>query len=337
MQECNIQYKVNMLNNNQLKINVEEDVEYRELTKAINNAKLEWHSYESKLTRPIKVMARNLHPTCESQDIKEELKTKGFKVLDVINKYKRETKDGKVSYKRLPLFMLTFENSEDINKIFKISHIQHMKVKIEALRKSNLIPQCKKCQRFGHTKAFCGRPDKYVRCAGPHLTINCKQEKNAPAKCANCLGAHLASYRGCLVAKEIQKRKQKATVQKKIQLSSDHTPKSTKTPQSYKVVNEVSYAKVAQFNNNGQSSRAYKINSITTPRKVAQINNNRQSSKAYKIDNITSPSHVGTSSIISMMQKMVTTMDEISQRLNLLEMKYNDGVKAPKRNSKNGP
>ena len=32
--------------------------------------------------------------------------------------------------------------------------------------------------------------------------------ENTPAKCANCAESHPASYRGCLVAKELQKRRE---------------------------------------------------------------------------------------------------------------------------------
>lgn len=38
-----------------------------------------------------------------------------------------------------------------------------------------------------------------------HPTQACTVDKNAPAKCINCKGQHPASYRGCEVAKELQK------------------------------------------------------------------------------------------------------------------------------------
>jgi len=209
LKEVQINYKVNMMNNHQLKINVEKEGEYRELTKIINEANLEWHTYENKLTRPIKVMARNLHPSCHPEDIKQELKCKGFKIIEVVNKIKKIKKNEEETIVKLPLFMLTFENTENIDKIYKIEFIQHMRVKIEALKKTNLIPQCKKCQRYGHTQKFCQRLAKCVKCAGSHLSTNCDKDKKVTPKCANCLEAHPANYRGCVVAKELQKRKKK--------------------------------------------------------------------------------------------------------------------------------
>ena len=36
-----------------------------------------------------------------------------------------------------------------------------------------------------------------VKCAGEHLTADCKVPRNVKAKCYNCGGQHPASYRGC--------------------------------------------------------------------------------------------------------------------------------------------
>lgn len=36
-----------------------------------------------------------------------------------------------------------------------------------------------------------------VKCAGKHPTHDCKKSINEEPKCANCSGAHTASYRGC--------------------------------------------------------------------------------------------------------------------------------------------
>ena len=111
---------------------------------------------------------------------------------------------------RLPLFILTFHKDEGINKIYNIQYICRMKIKIEALKSSKLIVQCKKCQRYGHTQNFCKRDPKCVKCAGDHLTVDCtKPKKLQNPKCANCGESHPASYRGCVIAKELQKGRNK--------------------------------------------------------------------------------------------------------------------------------
>lgn len=243
LQTKKLNFKANLMNNKQLKINVDTEQEYRDLTKVMNNAKLEWHTYENKQTRPIRVMARNLHPSCKPEDIKNELINRGFKILDVANKIKKSTVNGREIITPLPLFMLTFQNSEDIKKIYDIQYLCQLRVKIEALRNNKLIPQCKRCQRYGHTQRFCRREANCVKCAGCHLTAECSKLKNIAPRCFNCGEAHPANYRGCLVAKELQKRRNNLTKSKKAQST------QPRTFSSKKVTNEVSYAQIAQASN----------------------------------------------------------------------------------------
>lgn len=207
LQDAKFNYKTNMLNNNQLKINVESDNEYRKLTKLLNESEIEWHSYENKQARPIRVMVRNLHPTCKVEEIKEDLENMNLKIIDVTNKLKKTKVNGVDVITPLPLFMLTFENTEDIKKIYEIQYLCHMRVKIEALKGNNLIPQCKRCQRYGHTQRYCQRQPACVKCAGNHITAECTKPKTTAPKCYNCAEEHPANYRGCMVAKELQKRR----------------------------------------------------------------------------------------------------------------------------------
>ena len=85
-------------------------------------------------------------------------------------------------------------------------------VKLEPTRKSKLIPQCKSCQGYGHTQNYCAKPPRCVKCSGHHATKDCHKNPTEPPKCVNCGECHPANYRGCLVAKELQKlRKLKQT------------------------------------------------------------------------------------------------------------------------------
>lgn len=200
----NINFNATMLNNNQMKVNATTPDDYRTMVKTIKKTELEWHTYESKQTRPIRVVLRGLHVSCDVESIKVELKNKGYKIIEVQQRLKK-TKDGLL---KLPLFTLIFECDEDVKKIYEISNLCYMKVKVEALRTTNLIPQCKNCQRYGHTKSFCKRKTICVKCAGMHDSRNCPKPANDPPKCSNCAESHPANYRGCVIAKELQKRRE---------------------------------------------------------------------------------------------------------------------------------
>ncbi|KAI8116453.1 Nucleic-acid-binding protein from transposon X-element [Lucilia cuprina] len=148
-------------------------------------------------------MAKNLHYSCDTNSIINDLKAQGFNIIEVMNKHKFKTKEP------LNMFILTFDSSEDITKVYKIKHILNNVVNIEPIKQHKMIPQCKKCQGFGHTKNYCNKPPRCVKCAGKHLSIECNVEIEHP-KCCNCGENHPATYRGCIVAKELQKLRNKS-------------------------------------------------------------------------------------------------------------------------------
>lgn len=251
-------FNVKILNGENMKINVVDDEAYRTLTRIFTDNKLIWHTYESKQYRPIRVMAKNLHHSCKPDRIIRDLRDKGFKAIDAVNKLKWRSKVP------LDMFMLTFEANESINKIHEIANILGCKVEIQPLRKSKLLPQCKSCQAFGHTQKYCNKEPRCVKCAGKHHTKNCKKTDEAKPKCVHCGEAHPASYRGCSVAKELQKIKNKNMNMKKPSLSQRHAakePKNTKgaeNPQKKNV--EQTFAKVASSNNQKKEQQNDDIN-----------------------------------------------------------------------------
>ena len=86
--------------------------------------------------------------------------------------------DNKLSRKeKIPLnmFVLTVNNCEDIDNFNKITHILGCQVEIQPMRGSKLIPQCKKCQAFGHTQKCCAEEPRCVKCAGKHPTRECQK------------------------------------------------------------------------------------------------------------------------------------------------------------------
>lgn len=194
---------VKVLSNNTFKINVKNSDDYRSITKTLNEKKIPWHTYEDKQARPIRVIAKNLHHSCTPVDIVEDLIQQGLKAISAINKLKSRTKEP------MDMFLLSFDPTEDIKKIYSIKNILNLIVKIEPVKQSKLVVQCKNCQSFGHTKNFCSRPPRCVKCAGKHPTSECTKPPTVHAKCCNCGKDHPASYRGCFVAKELQKIRKK--------------------------------------------------------------------------------------------------------------------------------
>lgn len=196
-------FQIKIINDTNIKINVKDGEQYQALTKALNEKEYSWHSYENKQNRAIKVMAVNLHHSCYPEEIVKDMRRRGYKLLEATRKLKYKTKQP------LNMFMLSFRNDEDVNKIFGITDIMGIRVQIQPIRKSKLVPQCKRCQAYGHTQRYCAKEPRCVKCTGRHRTVECQKPKETTPKCVHCGEGHPASYRGCKVAKEMQKIKNK--------------------------------------------------------------------------------------------------------------------------------
>lgn len=205
-----IQYRTSKLNSGDIKVNVPDGDNYRKLTKLLNEKNTTWYSYEDKQVRPTKVIVKKLHQSCQPEAIKEDLLDKEYKITEVNQILKKGSRAP------LPIYMLTFDRTEDIKKIYAIEEILHMKVQIEAVKKSKLIPQCKKCQAYGHTQNYCNKSPRCVKCIGKHETSECSKPKTLAAQCVNCGEAHPANYRGCTVATELQNIRNKTNQNKRM-------------------------------------------------------------------------------------------------------------------------
>lgn len=83
----------------------------------------------------------------------------------------------------------------------------HTKIKFEPPRQKREIPQCTKCQRYGHTKSFCNHQPRCVKCAANHHTTECSRKtKSDNVLCVVCNKNHPANYKGCQVYRDLQEK-----------------------------------------------------------------------------------------------------------------------------------
>ena len=193
-----------------LKIQALTEASYRKSRDLLNTKKLAYHTHQLKSERPYRVVIRGLHPNTEKSDIVTALAEFHHKVRDVVNVTIRKRKDpsNRNSDKvliNLPLFFVSLEPSHNNKDIYDISALLYQRISVEAPHKKNEIPQCKNCQQFGHTRTYCRKSPKCVKCAENHSTEECKKPKKNKAKCANCSGDHTANWKGCDTYQKIQK------------------------------------------------------------------------------------------------------------------------------------
>ena len=143
-------------------------------------------------TKSYKTVIRGLHRKTNTDKISEELAKIGHQVRSINNINKYDTKQP------LSLFLVELEPRNNNKDIQDIEKLLNTIVKVDLPRHKKDIPQCIRCQQYGHTKNYCNRTPACVKCAKNHLTIHCPSTgKIEEVRCYNCNGKHPASYKGC--------------------------------------------------------------------------------------------------------------------------------------------
>lgn len=192
-----------IINQNQLRINCTDIEAYKIIIDAVRQKGLIGHTFNCKDKRPYRIVIRNLHYTTPIDEIKTAIELTGNTVVgEIINaKYGPDKKPTST-------FFANIQQGHNIKAVKTIRYIYHQSVIIEEPRKRKIIVQCQRCQQYGHSKNYCMRPYRCVKCAESHKTSECpKTDRNTPATCALCLGAHPANYKGCEVYREIYAKK----------------------------------------------------------------------------------------------------------------------------------
>ena len=174
---------------------------FRKITRSLKEKNAAYHTFQLKTEKSYKAVIRGLHPKTNTGKISEELAKIGHQVrsINTINEY--DTKQP------LPLFLVELESRNNNKEIYDIEKLLNTIVKVEPPRHKKEIPQCIRCQQYGHTKNYCNRSPACVKCSKNHLTIHCPYSgKIEEVKCYNCNGNHPASYKGCEVTKQLQRK-----------------------------------------------------------------------------------------------------------------------------------
>lgn len=194
-------FTVRIIGNNQAKIQPATTDGYREIVKILQQNGAEFHTYQLKSEKKYRVVVRNLHHSADIDDIKLEIENHGHKVANIHNIRHHTTKEP------LSMFFVDLEPAANNKTIFDIKYLQYMKIVIEPPRVKRTIPQCAKCQRYGHTKTYCFREPRCVKCGNEHASQNCEKSRETEAQCALCRQKHPANYKGCVVYKEIRNKR----------------------------------------------------------------------------------------------------------------------------------
>lgn len=187
--------------NGTVKIHPATSDDYRRIVKFLDANDAQYHTYQLKEQRAFRVVLKSLHPSTPTTDIESAITEKGYRVRNVINVRHSKTRDP------LPLFFVDLDPAPNNPQIYKLDLLLNAKITFEPHHKKTGVPQCTRCQRYGHTKNFCRRAFRCVKCGQEHKTAECKKSKDLPAVCALCTGSHPSNYKGCTVYQDLLRKR----------------------------------------------------------------------------------------------------------------------------------
>ncbi|GFV44640.1 probable RNA-directed DNA polymerase from transposon X-element [Trichonephila clavipes] len=162
--------------NGKLRVFPKSIVEHRKLQAYISDNMMRSHTFEMSHTQQLKCVIRGLPTDFDHTELMQELRGFGFDPNHISLLKNKKTNTN------MPLFLVTLPKNPDNQGIFNITNIGFFRVHAEPLNKSNMPPQCYRCQEFYHHSRFCNRAPRCLKCSGGHLTSDCKKPNKAPAK-----------------------------------------------------------------------------------------------------------------------------------------------------------
>ncbi|KAJ2948226.1 hypothetical protein O0L34_g10036 [Tuta absoluta] len=193
-------YDLAVLRDERVKVQPKSLQAYSKLVEELKKKNTELHTYKPKEDRSFRVVLKKMHHSADPTEIKNEIEELGHKVINIWNMKHSVTK------KPLPMFIVELKTDPNNKTVYNVQRLLHCVISFEAFHQKRVIPQCGKCQSYGHTKKFCYKEPRCVKCAGAHLTQDCeRKEKSDKVLCVLGEGNHPANYKGCSVYKDLQK------------------------------------------------------------------------------------------------------------------------------------
>jgi len=123
------------------------------------------------------------------------------------------------------MFFVDLEPKQNNKEIYNLQYLNNMKITVEPPNKKCAFIQCTICQLYGHSKSYCTRPYKCVKCGGNHMTTDCQKSKETPVKCALSSGDIYCQLQGLYGLQGFAKRTQQTN-------RNQHTPGKQTIPQN---------------------------------------------------------------------------------------------------------
>lgn len=211
-----------------ISVRVPTAADYRKATKSLRDKTVQFHAYPLEDEKVLRVVIRGLPKELEVSDIRDDLLTQGFPVLEV------HRMTGGRSKAPLDLVLAILERSQEGKRIFQLREVLNLSgLKVEAPKRKGVPGQCHRCQLYGHAARFCEAAYRCVKCAGDHSTSMCNRTRDdpSPPSCVLCgTQGHTANYRGCPKAPKAAAGPRRPPPLRQLPRSQASGPKPRSTP-----------------------------------------------------------------------------------------------------------
>ena len=147
--------------------------------------------HNNRRPKVLKVALKGLPCDFHADVIKDSLTASGFSVIKVSQFRRPKTRAP------IPIFMLLIARTGSFKDIFQLTQLQDVPISVEPYRKKAHVPQCYKCQNWGHLAHQCSMETRCRFCGLNHDSRQCPRTLETPLNCANCAGAHPSSSATC--------------------------------------------------------------------------------------------------------------------------------------------
>lgn len=205
-----------------LRVNLTSSEDYRKITKFYSENNIKYHTYKNPAdhVNQLSVILRNIPISITEDEINTELTKLGYPVIKVARLYNKEKFP-------IPICAVELTKTNNATEIFNLTRLGYCVIIVEPRRKSRDVPQCRRCQRYGHTKNYCQLEPRCIKCTKNHMYTECPKKENEKPQCVNCGGEHPANYKGCSYYAKISNNTKQSTSQRNNSARTDRTYANT--------------------------------------------------------------------------------------------------------------
>lgn len=194
---------------------------HSEMMQLLREKGFDSYSYTPKELKRQSVVCRGIYHRTDINDIKEYIDGIAPGIVEKVTKFSTDYSRKKGF--DTGLFLITLKVGADLCSLTNIKEILNQIVTFERPNMNLKIPQCWRCQQWGHFSKNCNRPFACVKCDVSHAPGDCKFVSDDEVKpfCVNCKKrGHPSNFTGCpafvkyctIRNKQVQESKSRATL-----------------------------------------------------------------------------------------------------------------------------